>query len=181
MTILLFGVSNVGKTETGKLLAKSLNYDFYDLDDEVKKYLNITLEEFVSSGSLQERDQIRCKLIKKIIARKGNKVIAVTPLSYMQDIQRRLNDPTILTIELLDSPQHIFDRLVFSDENDTIYKNEDYKNKHKRHYISEIREDLKWYGFVYRDMKYHFDMNGKSPEEVVDGLIDKYQLRREEV
>ena len=67
MTILLFGVSNVGKTETGKLLAKSLNYDFYDLDDEVKKYLNITLEEFVSSGSLQERDQMRCKLIKKII------------------------------------------------------------------------------------------------------------------
>ena len=75
MTILLFGVSNVGKTETGKLLAKSLNYDFYDLDDEVKKYLNITLEEFVSSGSLQERDQMRCKLIKKIILRKGNKVI----------------------------------------------------------------------------------------------------------
>lgn len=60
MTILLFGVSNVGKTETGKLLAKTLNYEFYDLDEEVKKHLNITLEEFVSSGSLQERDQIRC-------------------------------------------------------------------------------------------------------------------------
>lgn len=180
MTILLFGVSNVGKTETGKLLAKFLNYDFYDLDDEVKKYLNITLEEFVSSGSLQERDQIRCKLIKKIIARKGNKVIAVTPLSYMQDIQRRINDPAILTIELLDSAQHIFDRLVFSDENDVIYKDDEYKSKHKEHYISEICKDLKWYGFVYRDLKYHFDMNGKSAKAVVEDLINKYQLRREE-
>lgn len=180
MTILLFGVSNVGKTETGKLLAKSLNYDFYDLDDEVKKYLNITLNEFVSFGSTQERDQMRCKLIKKIISRKGNKVIAVTPLSYMQDIQRRLNDPTILTIELIDSPRHIFDRLVFSDENDFVYKDDEYKNKHKRRYVSEIREDLKWYGFVYRDLKYHFDINGRSAEEVVEDLIDKYQFRREE-
>lgn len=180
MTILLFGVSNVGKTETGKLLAKSLNYDFYDLDDEVKKYLNSTLEEFVSSGSLQERDQIRCQLIKKLIARKAHKVIAITPLSYMQDIQSFISQPSILTIELFDSPQHIFDRLVFSDENDVVYKDDDYKNKHKRHYISEIRGDLKWYGFVYRDLKCHFDMNGKSPEQVVEGLIMNYQLRKEE-
>lgn len=38
MIILLFGISNVGKTETGKLLAKRLGYDFKDLDEEVKKY-----------------------------------------------------------------------------------------------------------------------------------------------
>ncbi len=37
MNILLFGVSNVGKSVTGKLLAQRLEYDFYDLDDEVKK------------------------------------------------------------------------------------------------------------------------------------------------
>ena len=180
MTILLFGVSNVGKTETGKLLAKSLNYDFYDLDDEVKKHLNITLEEFVSSGLLQERDKIRCQLIKKLISRQGHKVIAITPLSYMYDIQSFISQYSNVTIELFDSPQHIFDRLVFSDENDVVYKDDDYKIKHKRYYISEIQEDLKWYGFVYRDLQYHFDMSGKSPKEVVDALIVKYHLGKEE-
>ncbi len=30
MTILLFGVSNVGKSITGELLAHRLGYDFYD-------------------------------------------------------------------------------------------------------------------------------------------------------
>lgn len=98
----------------------------------------------------------------------------------MQDIQSLFSQPSILTIELFDSPQHIFDRLVFSDENDVVYKDDAYKNKHKRHYISEIWEDLKWYGFVYRDLKYHFDMNGKSPEEVVDCLIVEYQLHKKE-
>lgn len=36
MNILLFGISNVGKTSAGKLLAQKLGYDFYDLDEEVK-------------------------------------------------------------------------------------------------------------------------------------------------
>ena len=63
MTILLFGVSNVGKSITGELLAQRLGYDFYDLDEEIKKHCNTTLEELISTGTLRERDQIRCDLI----------------------------------------------------------------------------------------------------------------------
>ena len=37
MKIMLFGVSNVGKTTLGTMLAKRLGYIFYDLDEEVKK------------------------------------------------------------------------------------------------------------------------------------------------
>ena len=37
MKILLFGVSNVGKTTIGTMLAKRLGFNFYDLDEEVKK------------------------------------------------------------------------------------------------------------------------------------------------
>lgn len=59
VVILLFGVSNVGKTETGKLLAEKLGFQFKDLDDEVKKYYYTTLEDFVNSGTLKERDRKR--------------------------------------------------------------------------------------------------------------------------
>lgn len=52
MKILLFGVSNVGKTTIGKLLAEKLNFSFYDLDEEIKKYYGITLEEFAHTGNL---------------------------------------------------------------------------------------------------------------------------------
>ncbi len=48
MNILLFGVSNVGKSVSGKLLADLIGYSFYDLDEEVKNDQNTTLEEFVS-------------------------------------------------------------------------------------------------------------------------------------
>lgn len=37
MVVMLFGISNVGKTVTGKMLAEKLNYSFFDLDEEIKK------------------------------------------------------------------------------------------------------------------------------------------------
>ena len=43
MTILLFGVSNVGKTASGEKLAQRLGYHFYDLDEVIKKVLQTTL------------------------------------------------------------------------------------------------------------------------------------------
>lgn len=176
MNILLFGISNVGKSVTGKLLAQRLGFDFYDLDDEVKKELNTTLEVFVSTGTLQERDKIRCNLISSLINHSGDKVIAITPLSYFQLIQPLLTSPDIITIELIDSAENIFDRLVFSDENDIIYKDDDYKNEHKEYYLREIRDDLVWYGSLYNDLKYHFHISGRLPEAVSDTLIIQYHL-----
>lgn len=180
MTILLFGVSNVGKSITGKLLAHRLGYDFYDLDEEIKKHCNTTLEDFVSTGTLCERDLIRCNLIHSLTARKGDKVIAITPLSYIQTIQPLLSSSGIFSIELIDSAENIFNRLVFSDENDNIYKDDDYKNEHRDYYLSEIREDLEWYGSIYADIKHQFYISGRLPENVVDALIMDYHLDRKE-
>ena len=39
MIIMLFGISNVGKTVTGEKLAKKLKYPFFDLDEEIKRRL----------------------------------------------------------------------------------------------------------------------------------------------
>lgn len=65
--ILLFDVLNVGKPVSGRLLAEHLNYMFYDLDDEVKKNLNTTLEEFISTGTLSERDAVRCCVLNHLV------------------------------------------------------------------------------------------------------------------
>jgi hypothetical protein len=107
------------------------------------------LEDFVSTGTLRERDQIRCDIINSLISLKENKIIAITPLSYILAILPLLSSPDIISIQLTDSAENIFDRLVFSDENDIIYTDDDYKNEHRDHYLSEIIEDLDWYSSVY--------------------------------
>ena len=74
MKILLFGISNVGKTTIGTILAKELGYSFYDLDEEVKKEFQMTLEEFVHTENLRWRDQKRGRIIKKILSKEENMV-----------------------------------------------------------------------------------------------------------
>lgn len=177
MNILLFGVSNVGKTSTGKLLAEYLDYDFFDIDQAVKEELGITLEEFVSAGSLVERDHLRCSIIHSLTYIKGNKVIAIPPLSYIRDIIPLLSSSSVMAIELTDSAQNIFDRLVFSDENDVIYQDDDYKYAHAAYYLSEIQKDLEWYGSVYAILEHHFDISGKTPEETTNALIETFHLK----
>lgn len=176
MNILLFGVSNVGKSLTGELLASRLKYDFYDLDEEVKKELGITLEKFVSSGTLLERDLLRCDIINSLVSILSDKVIAVTPLSHISPIKHLFSLNNVFIIELLDSAENIFNRLVFSDENDNIYTDDEYKNLHKDYYLNEIQEDLKWYESVYSSIEHKFDMDGRDPAHVTEALIRQYQL-----
>lgn len=176
MNILLFGVSNVGKTTIGTILAELLNYDFFDIDEEVKSELGMTLNEFISTRSLYERDQLRCDILHSLLFISSNKVVAVTPLSHTENIIPLLTRSDVLAIELTDSADNIFDRLVFSDENDVIYTDNEYKNAHAEHYLSEIAEDLDWYDSVYRILKNHFNISGRSAEETAHALIKEYQL-----
>jgi len=83
-----------------------------------------------------------------------------------------------LLIELCDSPENIFSRLVFSDEEDNLYIDLQYKNEHKEYYMNEIREDIHWYGQIFDKIgvKNKFAMNNDGPEKVVSRLIKEYGL-----
>jgi shikimate kinase len=159
---------------------QSWGYAFYDLDEEVKKFMGTTLEEFVHTGTLFYRDQVRCQLINTITQSKTNIVLSVTPLSYPESIRHLFSSEDVFAIELQDSVQNIYDRLVFSDENDHIYKDDAYRDAHRDHYLSEIQEDIDWYGSRIAEIRNKFDMDGNPPEMVVDQMIKQYHLIRNE-
>ena len=139
MKILLFGVSNVGKTTVGKLLAEQFGYRFYDLDEEVKKHLGVTIEEFVHTSNMKWRDQKRGEIIRKTIGLEENMVFSITPISYPDSFAECIKSDDILSIELYDTSENIFSRIVFSDENDVIYKDDEYKNEHRDYYLNDIQ------------------------------------------
>lgn len=90
MKICLFGVSNVGKTTVGKLLAERLDIKFVDLDEEVKNRLKISLEEFVNTENLRWRDQKRGSIIKKIIKMEEDVVFAISSISLLKALKQAL-------------------------------------------------------------------------------------------
>ena len=178
MKILLFGVSNVGKTTTGKLLTERLGFKFYDLDEELKSYLGMTLEEFVHTSDLRWRDQKRGSIIKKIIRLEEDIVFAITPISYTGNFKTKIIADDILLIELYDTPENIFSRLVFSDGDDNVHIDDDYKEEHKDYYLKKMQADLEWYGRIYAEIGIHnrIFMNNDLPGKVVDRIIMEYSL-----
>lgn len=178
MKICLFGVSNVEQTTVGKLLAERLDIKFVDLDEEVKNRLKMSLEEFVNTENLRWRDQKRGSIIKEIIKMEEDVVFAISPISYIESFKTSIISDDNLLIELYDTPENIFSRLVFSDENDEIYTDDNYKNANKDYYMKEIQEDLDWYGMVNAKIGIHnrVFVNNNSPTEVVDRIIVEYNL-----
>lgn len=48
--LILIGMPGCGKTEIGKMLAKSLNRDFVDMDEYIEKTLNKTVSQIFENG-----------------------------------------------------------------------------------------------------------------------------------
>ena len=84
----------------------------------------------------------------------------------------------ILSIELYDTPENISSQVVFSDENNNIYKYDEYKNAHREHYLKDIQEDLYWYGQIYDEMGIHdyIIVDNKPQKEVAEQIISQFNL-----
>ena len=136
MRLLIWGISNVGKTTIGKELAKKINCKFYDIDDEIIKiYGSIDLfqEEFPNDYN---RFDIK-KLIMLNIIENGEKsfIMAVSPI-FSKNIVEELLMTNTKSIEIIDTPEAIYDRLILEGE-DAL----EYKERHKDYYMREIKRD----------------------------------------
>lgn len=179
MNILLFGVSNVGKTTIGKIVAEELGYDFYDLDEEVRHRYGMTTQEFIDTyWLLNERDKMRGELIGKILCYEGDKVVAVTPMYYSSCFSKYLKKGQALGIELRDMPENIFNRLIFTDEDDQVYEDSaEYREKHKAYYLREIKKDFTFYKQSFSKIENKFEINNDPPMVAAERLIKQYNLR----
>lgn len=174
MIIMLFGISNVGKTVTGQQLAAKMKYTFLDLDEEIKKRCQMTLENFMKENPYPHgRYKIKGKILKDLLKEyKDNMVIAVSPIYHARNFNSLVDMEQVIAIELQDSEEHIFERMVFSDENDNVYQDDAYKEEHKDYYIKDIHEDIIHTRRVFKKIKHKYFMNNRSVDQVVDELID---------
>ena len=173
MKILLFGITNVGKSTIGKVLSKELNYDYDDIDDEIKrKYKKIDAfqEKFPNDYDRhKKRGEILLDIINKY---QDNVVIAVSSIFYEEFLTSALNQPKVIAIELQDEPENILERLVYADEDDNIYPLL-IKNKAERsYYLKDIKADIRYFKKAYKKIENKFDMQGETIKEVTKRLIE---------
>ncbi len=174
MKILLFGISNVGKSTIGKRLSEKLNYDFDDVDDEIKRRYGIIDKFQAKYASYRERHIEKGKILEELVNKyDDNVVIGVSPLAYVIAFRKVIAYDNVLSIELLDRPENILDRLVYADENDVVHKF-DFENKDadmKSYYYKEIKKDITFWKNVYRKIENKFNIDGRNVEETAEELV----------
>lgn len=136
MKLLIWGVSNIGKTTIGKELSNKLNCKFYDVDEEIIDiYGSIDNFQAIFPNDYDRFDE-KEELMMNIIESDNNDfIMAVSPI-YSTSVVEELLDTDTISIEIVDTPEAIYDRLILEGD-DAL----EYKEKHKEHYIQEIKWD----------------------------------------
>ena len=136
MKLLIWGVSNIGKTTIGKELSNKLNCKFFDVDEEIIDiYGSIDNFQAIFPNDYDRFDE-KEELMMNIIESDNNDfIMAVSPI-YSASVVEELLDTDTISIEIVDTPEAIYDRLILEGD-DAL----EYKEKHKEHYIQEIKCD----------------------------------------
>lgn len=176
MKILLFGITNVGKTTIGKLLSEELNYEFDDLDDEIKKRYG-KIDNFQARyPNDYNRHRKRGEILTDIVGKyKDNVVIAVSPIYYKKFFIELLKQPNILAIDLQDKPEKILERLVYADEEDKIFPLKINTKAERNYYLKDIKEDIKYYKKEYKEIELKFNLQGETPKDATKRLAQYIQ------
>lgn len=142
------------------------------MDQVIKERFATTIEEFLKDHPFPHgRSKIKGQLLKDLLeAHPEDMVIAVSPIHYARFFNPLIHRSGVIPIELQDSPEHIFQRLIFADADDNIYEDEEYKQAHKAHYLSEIREEIRDTKPTFKKIVNKYSINNQPVETVVDEL-----------
>lgn len=172
MRVFLSGVSCVGKSTLGKMLAERHSVPFFDLDHEIETYFGESIERLQKrhitiNGFREEASQALVHLLAK--KESADAVIALTPSGFLGYYWRVVRKAEGLRVVLSDAPQHILSRITFYDEDshltDMVLSDQD-----KTAYLREIKRDISYFKNSYSRAHLIVDLDGLPPDRAVEKL-----------
>lgn len=185
MRIFLTGVSCVGVTTVGGILADLLDVRFFDMVLEIETFFGTSIErlqnECLTAYSYQEE---AAKALAHLLSKEESRdsVIAMPPSGLMGGFLRCLKKSTGITVAISDKPENILKRLTFYDiDSKPIEKN--LTAHEKRLYLREIKKDITYFSKTYKRAHLRVDISDLDPEQaarrVRDAVIAFNGSRRE--
>ncbi|MBN2776066.1 MAG: hypothetical protein JXR36_00395 [Bacteroidales bacterium] len=180
MILYFVGISCVGKTTIGKLVAQKLGFSFFDLDLEIQYYYGSPIEriqdECLTMNDYRKKGSV---VLDMLFSKHNDCVIAGTPsglkFSYLK-VYRKHKKKDLISICLKDSHVNVLNRLEFydKDSNPIIEIMDDYK---RAGYLNKIREDCEYFKNSYMKADLLINIKNLSLEEISDLIIDKISFK----
>jgi len=181
MIIAFFGITCVGKTTIGRMVADELCYRFYDLDAEMKLFYNDTIENIQRGCFADGLDTKKGRVLKHILDKCGDKaIIAMSPIYYTMKYKHMFINRNVLSIVLQESPENIVDRLVYTDKYDNVIEDPERDWKEE---IRDIKYFISRYKKAFERIEHKYDVDGKTADvaahEIVETIIRPYGVENE--
>lgn len=179
MIIYLVGISCVGKTTIGKMLAQNIGFTFFDLDEEIQKYYKKPIEriqhECFSMTEYRKKGNI---VLDDLLSSNIHSVISGTPsglkFSYLQVYKKHKRNKDLYSIFINDSFENILDRLTFYDKDSNPITELMDESKKKR-YLKKIKADYNYFKDSYNRADFKIDIKNVCLEDIPKMVIDKIQ------
>jgi shikimate kinase len=179
MILYIVGISCVGKTTIGKMLAEKIGFSFFDLDLEIQDYYKKPIEriqdECFSMIGYREKASV---VLDSLFAKNIDSVISGTPsglkYSYLQVYKRHKADKDLYSIQINDSHENVLNRLTFYDKDSNLIT-EDLNDSNKKRYLKKIKEDYNYFKDSYNRADFKIDINNINMKDIPNVIINELQ------
>src|SRR5438552_10749029 len=116
LRVSLVGVSCVGTTTIGRILADRRGWSFFDLDDEIERHFGTSIERlqarFLTGYSYRKECAV---VLDRIATANSDCVIALPPSGLRDALLRVIRRVPCVTVAVHDTPESILERITFYD------------------------------------------------------------------
>ncbi len=180
MILYLVGISCVGKTTIGKMLAEKIGFSFFDLDVEIQNYYKKPIERIQDECFLMNAYRKKASVVLDYLFSKNiDSVISGTPsglkYSYLQVYKKHKEDKEIYSIQINDASENVLSRLTFFDKDSNPITEKIIDSKKKR-YLKEIKADYNFFRDSYKRADFKIDINNISLIDIPNLIINELQM-----
>ncbi len=164
MRVSLVGVSCVGTTTAGRLLAGRRGWPFFDLDEEIERHFGISIERlqarFVTSYSYRKECAV---VLERIATANPDCVIALPPSGLRDAFLQVIRRVPGVTVAVHDTPENILERITFYDL-DSRPIDKRLTEKERALQLKEIKADISYLKRSYERADLYVTITGLGPE-----------------
>ena len=166
MRVSLVGVSCVGTTTIGRILADRRGWPFFDLDDEIERHFGLSIERLQARCLTGYSYRKECAVVLERIATANPDCVIALPPSGLRDallrVIRRVPCVTV-TVAVHDTPESILERITFYDI-DSRPIDKHLTDEERALQLKEIKADISYFKRSYERADLHVTITGLGPE-----------------